>query len=71
VLGVQLGGVNVYDGRTETRGLLGDGPPPSPADIRRAVALSRLITAAAVMLAAVVAAVSPAVSPAPLAVAGR
>jgi adenosylcobinamide-phosphate synthase len=60
VLGVKLGGVNVYDGRTEIRGLLGEGPSPSPADIRRAVVLSRLITAAAAVLAAVLAAAFPA-----------
>jgi adenosylcobinamide-phosphate synthase len=57
VLGVQLGGTNVYGGRTEVRGPLGDGPPPGPRDIRRAVALSRLITAATAVLAAVFAAV--------------
>jgi adenosylcobinamide-phosphate synthase len=52
---VRLGGVNVYEGRTEVRGLLGDGPPPQPADIHRAVVLSRLITAASAVLAALVA----------------
>lgn len=55
VLGVRLGGVNVYEGRTEVRGLLGDGPPPQPADIHRAVVLSRLITAASAVLAALIA----------------
>jgi adenosylcobinamide-phosphate synthase len=54
VLGIQLGGVNVYGGRTEVRGPLGDGPPPRPADIGRAITLSRLITAAAAVLAALV-----------------
>jgi adenosylcobinamide-phosphate synthase len=52
ILGVRLGGVNVYDGRAERRGLLGDGPPPGPRDIRRAVRLSRLAGAAAAVLAA-------------------
>jgi adenosylcobinamide-phosphate synthase len=52
VLGVQLGGVNVYGGRAENRGLLGDGPPPGPRDIRRAVLLSRLTGVAAAVLAA-------------------
>jgi adenosylcobinamide-phosphate synthase len=52
VLGVRLGGVNVYDGRAERRGVLGDGPPPGPRDIRRAVMLSRLTGAAAAVLAA-------------------
>jgi adenosylcobinamide-phosphate synthase len=39
-LGVRLGGTNVYGGRTEVRPALGDGPPPLPADIPRAVRLS-------------------------------
>jgi adenosylcobinamide-phosphate synthase len=56
VLGVQLGGANVYGGRTEIRGPLGDGPPPGPRDIRRAVVLSRLITAASAVLAVIFAA---------------
>jgi adenosylcobinamide-phosphate synthase len=55
VLGVRLGGINSYDGRAEQRGLLGDGPPPGPRDIRRAVLLSRLTSAAAAVLAALIA----------------
>jgi adenosylcobinamide-phosphate synthase len=51
-LGVSLGGTNVYQGRAERRGTLGDGPPPSPADLDRAIRLSRLITAATTVLAA-------------------
>jgi len=39
-LGVRLGGVNRYGDRTEQRPPLGDGPPPHPADVRRAVRLS-------------------------------
>ena len=54
-LAVQLGGQNVYHGRTEQRGLLGDGGPPDAADIARAVRLSRLVSAAAAALAAVIA----------------
>jgi adenosylcobinamide-phosphate synthase len=55
-LGVRLGGTNVYpDGaggtRTETRGPLGDGPPPGPADVARTVRLSRAIGAGAALLA--------------------
>jgi adenosylcobinamide-phosphate synthase len=50
-LEIRLGGTNVYAGAAEQRGLLGDGPPPGPADIRRAIRLSRLITAAAALLA--------------------
>jgi adenosylcobinamide-phosphate synthase len=55
VLGVQLGGKNVYGGQAEQRGPLGDGPPPGPDDIRRAVALSRLTGTAAALLAALAA----------------
>jgi adenosylcobinamide-phosphate synthase len=51
-LGVSLGGTNVYQGRAERRGTLGDGPPPEPADLDRAIRLSRLITIAATVLAA-------------------
>jgi adenosylcobinamide-phosphate synthase len=54
-LGVRLGGTNVYAGHTEHRGLLGDGRQPGPADIRRAVRLSRLIGVAATVLAALAA----------------
>jgi adenosylcobinamide-phosphate synthase len=57
-LGVRLGGTNSYQGRVEHRGLLGDGPPPGSADIRRAVRLSRLAGAAAAALAALIAAVA-------------
>jgi adenosylcobinamide-phosphate synthase len=51
-LGVSLGGTNVYQGRAERRGTLGEGPPPGPADLDRAIRLSRLITASAAVLAA-------------------
>jgi adenosylcobinamide-phosphate synthase len=54
-LAVQLGGQNVYHGQVEQRGLLGDGGPPDAADIARAVRLSRLVSAAAALLAAVIA----------------
>jgi adenosylcobinamide-phosphate synthase len=54
-LGVSLGGTNVYQGRAERRGTLGEGPPPGPADLDRAIRLSRLITAAATVLAALAA----------------
>ena len=54
-LAVQLGGQNVYHGQTEQRGLLGDGGPPDAADIARAVRLSRLVSTAAAVLAAVIA----------------
>lgn len=54
-LDVRLGGVNTYQGRVERRGTLGDGEPPAAADIVRAVRLSRLVGAAAAVLAAVMA----------------
>jgi adenosylcobinamide-phosphate synthase len=54
-LGVRLGGTNVYRGRAERRGTLGDGPPPTPADIDRAVRLSRLVIVAATALSAAIA----------------
>ncbi len=52
-LGVQLGGVNHYDGEIEDRGILGDGPPPTVATIASAVRLRRTATAttAALLLA--------------------
>ncbi len=52
-LGIRLGGINRYDGRVEDRGLLGAGDPPSTADIARATALRRQVSAlsASAMLA--------------------
>ena len=46
-LGVTLGGVNVYEGRTEERPTLGDGGRPQVRDIRRAVRLARAVSWAA------------------------
>jgi len=46
-LAVRLGGPVSYDGRPESRPVLGTGRPPEPADIGRAVRLSRAVTAAA------------------------
>jgi adenosylcobinamide-phosphate synthase len=54
-LGVTLGGRTVYPHGVEERPRLGDGPPPGPADLRRAARLSRLVGAAAAVLAAVLA----------------
>lgn len=51
-LGVQLGGMNEYEGVIEDRGVLGDGPPVIPSDIDRANRLAALVTALAVLLAA-------------------
>ena len=55
-LGLRLGGTLSYAGRTEHRPEMGTGPAPRPADIRRAVRLSRAITASATVLAAALAA---------------
>ncbi|WP_127935791.1 cobalamin biosynthesis protein [Nonomuraea polychroma] len=46
-LGVTLGGANVYEGRTEHRPTMGDGPKPGVGDIRRAVRLTRVVSLAA------------------------
>jgi adenosylcobinamide-phosphate synthase len=54
-LGVRLGGSNDYAGMTERRPWLGDGRAPGPADIGRAIRLSRAITAAAAGIAALAA----------------
>jgi adenosylcobinamide-phosphate synthase len=56
-LGVRLGGVNRYGARVENRGTLGDGPPPTVADIPRAVRLSRLVGAGALAVAVTLAAI--------------
>ena len=54
-LGVRLGGRNSYQGRAEQRGPLGDGTPPATPDITRAVRLSRLVSSAALLMAAAIA----------------
>lgn len=51
-LGVALGGPTVYAHGVENRPRLGAGPPPTPADLRRAAWLSRLVGWAAAVLAA-------------------
>nr|ASV47052.1 cobalamin biosynthesis protein [uncultured bacterium] len=58
-LGVTLGGRTVYAHRVEERPRLGTGPAPGPADLRRAVRLSRLVAAASVLTAAAACAVAP------------
>ena len=45
-LGVRLGGVNRYGNDIEDRGTLGNGPPPTSADIGAAIRLRRHATAA-------------------------
>jgi len=54
-LGIRLGGTNVYGGVAETRHELGEGRAPERGDIRRAIALSRAVIAAATALAALAA----------------
>jgi adenosylcobinamide-phosphate synthase len=54
-LGLRLGGTNVYGGVAEVRPELGDGRAPDADDIRRAVRLSRAVTAAATGLAVLIA----------------
>jgi adenosylcobinamide-phosphate synthase len=44
-LGIRLGGRNVYQGRVEDRGVLGDGHPVEIADIARANRLARAVSA--------------------------
>jgi adenosylcobinamide-phosphate synthase len=51
-LGVRLGGPLAYEGRAEVRPWLGDGRPPEPADVRRAIRLAWAVTAAGALLAA-------------------
>ena len=51
-LGVRLGGPLAYDGVTELRPLLGDGAPPTAADVRRATRLSLAVGAAAAVVCA-------------------
>jgi adenosylcobinamide-phosphate synthase len=55
-LGVRLGGRNRYGDRVEERPALGEGPPPGPRDVDRAVRLSLLVGAAATALLAAAAA---------------
>ena len=50
-LGIRLGGPTTYPYGTEHRPVLGVGPPPRVADLRRTVRLSRLLGAAAAALA--------------------
>ncbi len=48
-LGVRLGGPTQYRYELQIRPTLGDGPQPSVADLRRAVLLSRVVQAAAIV----------------------
>lgn len=51
-LDLRLGGRNVYAERVEERPALGDGRPPTPADVERAARLSLAVGAAFALLAA-------------------
>lgn len=51
VLGVTLGGTNVYEGRAEDRGTLGTGPSPAAYDIARAGRLSERVGLGALVVA--------------------
>jgi adenosylcobinamide-phosphate synthase len=51
-LGVRLGGPTQYDYELQIRPILGEGLPPSVADLRRAVLLSRAVQASAAVLVA-------------------
>jgi adenosylcobinamide-phosphate synthase len=55
-LGVRLGGLLAYSGRTEHRPEIGTGRPPQTSDIGRAIRLSRAVTLSATALAAALAA---------------
>jgi adenosylcobinamide-phosphate synthase len=50
-LGVRLGGPTQYRHQLEIRPSLGDGPAPDAEDLRRAVRLSRIVQAAALVVA--------------------
>jgi adenosylcobinamide-phosphate synthase len=51
VLGVTIGGTNVYDGRSEDRGTLGTGPAATRADIAATTRLARFVSAGALVSA--------------------
>jgi len=54
-LGVRLGGTNVYSGRVEHRGTLGDGPAADVPDLARAVRLAAAVGIATTVAAAALA----------------
>jgi adenosylcobinamide-phosphate synthase len=49
-LGLRLGGLTRYRHGTEQRPVLGDGRPPTPADLRRTVRLCRVLTVGSVLV---------------------
>ncbi|MCW1957079.1 MAG: cobalamin biosynthesis protein [Mycobacterium sp.] len=60
-LGVRLGGPTQYRHELEIRPTLGDGTAPTPEELRRAVRLSRLVRAAALVVALAFSVVGPSV----------
>jgi adenosylcobinamide-phosphate synthase len=54
-LGIRLGGVNVYAGRSEDRHVLGDGRAPTHADLARARVLARRVDLVALLVLAPIA----------------
>lgn len=56
-LGVTLGGLNTYEGSSENRGTLGDGPAVVVADLSRSVRLSQVVGFGALLVAVGVAVV--------------
>jgi adenosylcobinamide-phosphate synthase len=58
-LGIRLGGTNIYPGVAQARPELGAGRAPEPDDVRRAIRLSRAVTAAATGLAVLIALARP------------
>ena len=63
-LGVRLGGRNVYQGRVEERGVLGDGRAIAVADIARVNRLARMVSVIALALAVLLRLNAPAPHPA-------
>lgn len=57
ILGVSIGGINVYDGRVENRGVLGRGPAATAGDIDPARRLATRVGLASLAVAALVASV--------------
>ena len=55
MLGVRLGGSNVYDGRAEDRGTLGDGPAARVRDIAPATRLAQRVSVGSLVVAVAVA----------------
>lgn len=61
-LGIRLGGTNDYAGRIEHRPVMGDGAPPTTADLPRARRIARRVGVAATVTAATLSSIISAVS---------